>query len=422
MSDHTTLKARYPEVFATVEEAVDTIRKGGMVIVVDDEDRENEGDLIMAAEKVTPEAINFMAVHGRGLICLSLTEDRFKYLRLEIPVEKSHPDDTNFGITVDAAHGITTGSSAHDRARTIRIAVDPHARPEDLIRPGHVFTLRAMPGGVLDRPGHTEASVDLARLAGLYPAGVLCEVLNEDGSMARLPDLIRFAQKHGLKILTIKDLVEYRLRNEGLVVREAEAHLPTRFGDFRVVAYEDRYSRTVHLALLKGDPSGDEPVLVRIHSECVTGDLLGSLRCDCGDQMEDALRAIEAERRGVFIYLRQEGRGIGLLDKIRAYRLQDNGLDTVEANEALGHPPDARDYVAAYQILRDLGVKQVRLLTNNPHKVQRLQELGVEVVERVPMPVRVREENLRYLLAKRDKLGHLLDGVEQALQKERAPE
>ncbi len=420
MSEHRTLKAQHPEVFTTVEEALDTIRKGGMVIVVDDEDRENEGDLIMAAEKVTPEAINFMAVHGRGLICLSLTEDRFKYLRLEIPVEKSHPDDTNFGLTVDAAHGITTGSSAHDRARTIRIAVDPHARPEDLNRPGHVFTLRAMPGGVLDRPGHTEASVDLARLAGLYPAGVLCEVLNEDGSMARLPDLIRFAKKHGLKILTIKDLVEYRLRNEGLVVREAEASLPTRYGLFRVIAYEDRFSRAVHLALVKGDVGGEEPVLVRIHSECVTGDLLGSLRCDCGDQMEDALRTINEVGRGVFLYLRQEGRGIGLLDKIRAYRLQDNGLDTVEANEALGHPPDARDYVAAFHMLRDLGVQKVRLMTNNPHKVARLQELGVEVVERVPLPVRVREENFRYLLAKRDKLGHLLDGLEEALHRETA--
>ncbi len=407
-----TLKAQHPDVFTTVEEALDTIRKGGMVIVVDDEDRENEGDLIMAAEKVTPEAINFMAVHGRGLICLSLPEDRFRYLRLEIPVEKNHPEDTNFGLTVDAAHGITTGSSAHDRARTIRIAVDPHARPEDLNRPGHVFTLRALPGGVLQRPGHTEASVDLARLAGLYPAGVLCEVLNEDGSMARLPDLITFARKHGLKILTIKDLIEYRLRNEGLVVRQAEAHLPTRYGTFRVIAYEDRYVQGVHLALVKGEVSTPDPVLVRVHSECVTGDLLGSLRCDCGDQMEDALRRIEEEGRGVFVYLRQEGRGIGLLDKIRAYRLQDEGLDTVEANHALGYPADTRDYVAAYHILRDLGVQRVRLLTNNPHKVSRLQELGVEVVERLPLPPRVREENYRYLLAKRDKLGHFLDGLE----------
>lgn len=408
--NHEALKSQHADVFATVEEAVDTIRKGGLIIVVDDEDRENEGDLIMAAEKVTPEAINFMAVHGRGLICLSLPEDRFKYLRLEIPVEKNHPEDTNFGLTIDAAHGITTGSSAHDRARTIRIAVDPNARPEDLNRPGHVFTLRAMPGGVLQRPGHTEASVDLARLAGLNPSGVLCEVLNEDGSMARLPDLIAFARIHGLKILTIKDLVEYRLRNEGMVLRQAEATLPTQYGVFRVIAYEDRYAQSIHLVLVKGQ-NFTKPVLVRIHSECVTGDLLGSLRCDCGDQMGDALQRIQEKEEGVFIYLRQEGRGIGLLEKIRAYHLQDQGLDTVEANHALGHPADSRDYVAAYHILRDLGIQKIRLLTNNPHKVSRLQGLGIEVVERVPLPPHVREENYRYLLAKRDKMGHLLDGL-----------
>ncbi|MEW5762662.1 MAG: bifunctional 3,4-dihydroxy-2-butanone-4-phosphate synthase/GTP cyclohydrolase II [Bacillota bacterium] len=379
-----------------------------MVIVVDDADRENEGDLVMAAEKVTPEAINFMARYGRGLICVPITAQRAEELGLDLMVNHgTDPHGTAFTVSVDA-RGTTTGISAHERAYTIKKLIDPNCSPADLRRPGHIFPLRAKDGGVLRRAGHTEAAVDLARLAGFYPAGVICEVMKEDGTMARVPDLFEFAAQHGLKVITIADLISYRRRTEKLVRYVGSAKLPTRYGEFQAVAYESILDHKGHIALVKGDLQSVEAPLVRVHSECLTGDVFGSTRCDCGEQIKKALQLIEAEGVGVLLYMRQEGRGIGLLNKIRAYELQDRGKDTVEANEALGFPPDLRDYGLGAQILRDLGIKKMRLLTNNPRKIAGLEGHGLEVVERVPLEVPPGKYNGFYLATKKKKLGHLL--------------
>ncbi|HDN19476.1 MAG TPA: bifunctional 3,4-dihydroxy-2-butanone-4-phosphate synthase/GTP cyclohydrolase II [Candidatus Acetothermia bacterium] len=398
--------------FATVEEAVSAIREGRMVIVVDDEDRENEGDLVMAAEHATPQAVNFMAKEARGLICVPMSREWARRLDLQPMVDPPRDrHETAFTVSVDAKSGITTGISAYDRARTIRLLASPDCGPEDFLRPGHVFPLIARDGGVLKRAGHTEAAVDLMRLAGLHPVGVICEIMNEDGTMARLPDLEKFAARHGLPILTIADLIAYRKRRERLVERVAEADFPTRWGHFRIISYRDLLSDKEHVALVKGEVAGEAPVLVRVHSECLTGDALGSLRCDCGDQLHRAMEMIEEEGKGVLLYMRQEGRGIGLANKVCAYRLQDEGLDTVEANLRLGYPPDLRDYGIGAQILVDLGVRKLRLLTNNPKKVAGLSGYGLEIVEQVPIEVEPNPYNLRYLKAKKEKLGHKLNKV-----------
>jgi 3,4-dihydroxy 2-butanone 4-phosphate synthase/GTP cyclohydrolase II len=394
----------------TIEEAVEEIRRGRIVIVVDDESRENEGDLIMAAEKVTPEAINFITREGRGLICVPMTGERLDELDLHPMVGKNTSImGTAFAVSVDAVEGTTTGISAHDRATTIRALVDSDTRPEDLARPGHIFPLRAADGGVLRRAGHTEATVDLARLAGLKPAGILCEIMAGDGSMARLPELTEMAGRFGLKIVSVKALIEYRQRTETLVHRVAKTTLPTRYGEFRLILYEDDVEGHQHVALIKGDPDPRSDVLVRVHSECLTGDVFGSLRCDCGGQLGRALRMIDEAGTGVFLYMRQEGRGIGLSNKLKAYELQDNGRDTVEANEDLGFPPDLRDYGIGAQILADLGVRRIRLLTNNPKKVVGLEGYGLTIVERIPVQVPPTDRNVDYLTTKREKLGHLLD-------------
>lgn len=400
------------DVFATVEEAAEEFRRGRVVIIVDDEERENEGDLAIAAEKVTPEAINFMATHARGLICVSLTEERCNELDLPLMVERNtSPHGTAFCVSVEARGKVTTGISAADRAATVQALIDPKTKPEDLIRPGHMFPLRAKPGGVLKRAGHTEASVDLARIAGLYPAAVICEIMDEDGSMARLPRLVELAREHGLKILTVRDLIAYRLRSERLVELVASPQLPTRFGEFRVYGFRSTVTNEEHLALVMGEISPEEPVLVRVHSQCLTGDVFGSARCDCGAQLEAAMARIAAEGKGVLLYLLQEGRGIGLFNKLKAYQLQDEGLDTVEANHRLGFGADQRDYGVGAQILRELGVRRMRLMTNNPSKYVALSGYGLEIVERIPLEVPPTPHSRKYLRAKKEKLGHILKMV-----------
>jgi 3,4-dihydroxy 2-butanone 4-phosphate synthase / GTP cyclohydrolase II len=395
--------------FDDIPSVLKDIRSGRMVVVVDDEDRENEGDLVLAAEKVTPEAVNFMAKHARGLICVPTTGDRLKQLGVEqMVVQNRDTFKTDFQVSVDAARGVTTGISAADRARTIRIMVDPTATPADLVQPGHIFPLRSKPGGVLRRAGHTEAAVDLASLAGLRPAGVICEIMNDDGTMARLPELLRFAKRHRLRICTIEDLIEFRRTSERLVEKVEAIRMPTDYGEFTLHLYESKVDGTQHLALVKGEVSGKKGVLVRVHSECLTGDVFGSRRCDCGPQLHAAMQRIEEEGRGVILYMRQEGRGIGLGPKIKAYKLQEQGLDTVDANLKLGFPMDLRDYGFGAQMLCDLGLKTIRLLTNNPKKVVGLQGHGLEIVEQLPIRVKPNPENERYLKTKRDRMGHTL--------------
>jgi 3,4-dihydroxy 2-butanone 4-phosphate synthase/GTP cyclohydrolase II len=398
--------------FAPIEEAVSAIREGRMIIVVDDEDRENEGDLTIAAEKITPEIVNFMAKLGRGLICMPMTAERLDELELPLMVNQNTTTlKTAFCVTIEAKHVVSTGISASDRAATVRAAIHPDTKPSDLARPGHMFPLRARDGGVMVRAGQTEAAVDLARIAGLYPAGVICEIMNEDGTMARVPELTKFAKKHGLLMITIADLIKHRMRTERLVKRVASAEMPTEHGLFRIVAYENQLDNETHIALVRGDVGDGKDVLVRVHSKCLTGDVFHSGRCDCGAQLEKALARIGHEGRGVLLYLNQEGRGIGLANKIRAYELQDQGLDTVEANERLGFKADQRDYGIGAQILNDLGIKTMRLLTNNPRKFVGLQGYGLAVSEAVPLEIPASDSTRRYLKTKKDKLGHRLSSV-----------
>jgi 3,4-dihydroxy 2-butanone 4-phosphate synthase/GTP cyclohydrolase II len=405
--------------FSSIEEAIEDIRDGKMVVVCDAEDRENEGDLTMAAQFCTPEAINFMATHGRGLICLALTGARCDELGLDLMAAKNEsPFQTAFTVSIEAREGITTGISAHDRAHTVQVAIDPSSRPQDLVQPGHIFPLKAKDGGVLERTGQTEAAVDLARLAGLNPSGVICEVMNDDGTMARVPDLELYCQKHGLKMVTVADLIAYRRRNDKLIERVVETNLPTKFGEFNVVGFRSLVDDKHHVAMVKGEIDGQEDVLVRVHSECLTGDVFHSLRCDCGQQLEDALARIENEGRGVLLYLAQEGRGIGLLNKLRAYRLQEEGLDTVDANMKLGLPADLRDYGIGAQILVDLGLSSIRLLTNNPKKIVGLEGYGLTVTDQVPIEHPPGEHNRDYLRAKKERLGHMLHHQGLALDEE----
>jgi len=395
--------------FDDIETAIKDICQGKIVIVVDDEERENEGDFVLAAEKVTPQAINFLTKHGRGIICTALLPERADELELDMMVgENTSLHQTAFTVSVDVLKGTTTGTSAPDRAATIRALVNPSTKPEDLGRPGHIFPLRAMGEGVLRRAGHTEAAIDLARLASLYPAGVLCEIMNDDGTMARVPELMKIAEKFGLHIVTIRDLISYRMKQEKLVKKIVVTKLPTQYGNFNLHLYQSTIDKKEHLALVKGTIDSDSPVLVRVHSECLTGDVFGSQRCDCGEQLHRAMEMVEREGNGIILYMRQEGRGIGLVNKIRAYKLQDDGVDTVEANEKLGFKADLRDYGIGAQILVDLGVKKMRLLTNNPKKIVGLEGYGLEVVERIPIEVEPNETNQKYLETKRDKLGHLI--------------
>jgi len=405
--------------FSTIEDAIEDIRSGKMVVVCDAEDRENEGDLTLAAQFATPEAINFMAKEGRGLVCLALEPSRCDQLGLNLMAAKNEsPFQTAFTVSVEAREGVTTGISAHDRARTIQVAIDPRSTPRDLVQPGHIFPLKAKSGGVLERAGQTEAAVDLARLAGLTPAGVICEIMNDDGTMARVPDLEKFCAKHAMKMVTVADLIEYRRRQDKLVQREVEVRMPTAYGDFRAVAYRSLVDNKHHVALVKGDVDGEPDILVRVHSECLTGDVFHSLRCDCGEQLESALSMIEDEGRGVLLYLAQEGRGIGLLNKLHAYKLQEEGLDTVDANLKLGLPADLRDYGIGAQILVDLGLTTIRIMTNNPKKIVGLEGYGLEVTDQIPIEHVPNEHNRAYLRAKKERMGHLLHHQGLALDEE----
>ena len=398
--------------FSTIVEAIEDVRQGKMIVIVDDEDRENEGDLMIAAEKATPELINFMARFGRGLICLTLTEERTKELGLSMMVEDNQSAfETPFTVSIDARQGVSTGISAADRAHTIKVAIDSLTVKEDLVKPGHIFPLRAKDGGVLVRMGQTEASVDIARIAGLNPYGVICEIMNEDGTMARVPQLTEFVEEHDLKMITVKDLAEYRLMKEALVEEVTSTILPTHSGDFQSVAFKNLLDDQIHIALVKGEINEDKPTLVRVHSQCLTGDVFGSYRCDCGEQLNKSMEMIEQEGTGVLLYLYQEGRGIGIVNKLKAYALQDEGKDTVQANEALGFKPDLRDYGIGAQILRKLGLGKIRIMTNNPRKIVGLEGYGLKLVERVPIEVQAKKDNLKYLRTKQKKLGHMFQNI-----------